>query len=226
MKTFSLSIIYFLIGLIFIIFQDHTSFLAGLVIKAFIIPTLIVLFMVNIRLKMDRLHKVVFAGLFFSWSGDLILEFSERYGDLFLAGLICFLLAHVMYLIVFFITPGKNIILRKHIYLLIPVIVYGIGLVYYLYNDLADMRVPVILYSIVIPTMLTGAISRLEKVNSSSYYLFLTGAIFFVISDSAIAINKFSHQFESSGTVIMSTYIIAQFLIIMGYIKQFREKVA
>jgi uncharacterized membrane protein YhhN len=71
--------------------------------------------------------------------------------------------------------------------------------------------------------MLTGAINRLEKVNRASYYLVLTGAILFVISDSAIAVNKFSHHFESSGIVIMSAYIIAQFLIITGYIKEFRE---
>jgi uncharacterized membrane protein YhhN len=93
--------------------------------------------------------------------------------------------------------------------------------VYYLYNDLAEMRLPVILYSIIILTMLAGAINRLEKVNRTSYYLILTGAILFVLSDSSIAINKFGHHFELSGTVIMSTYVIAQFLIILGYIRQF-----
>jgi uncharacterized membrane protein YhhN len=168
----------------------------------------------------------MFGGLFFSWAGDIILEFSARNGDLFIAGLVCFLIAHIMYLTVFYSTRGRNIILRKHIYFLIPVIVYGIGLVYYLFNDLADMRVPVILYAIVILTMLTGAICRLEKVNRASYFLVLTGAIFFVISDSAIAINKFTYHFEYSGQVVMSTYIIAQFFIVIGYIKQFRDKTA
>jgi uncharacterized membrane protein YhhN len=225
MKTFSLSVFYFLTGLLFIILQGQVSFLTGLVIKAFIIPLLMLIFYLNISLKIELLNRIMFAGLFFSWAGDLILELSERYGDLFISGLVCFLLAHVMYLIVFFVTPGRNSIFRKYFYLLIPVIVYGIGLVYYLYNDLAEMRVPVILYSMVILTMLTGAINRLGKVNRISYYLVLMGAIFFVLSDSAIAIDKFSHQFESSGTVIMSTYVIAQFLIVMGYIKQFREKI-
>jgi uncharacterized membrane protein YhhN len=69
--------------------------------------------------------------------------------------------------------------------------------------------------------MLAGAINRMEKVNRASYYMVLTGAVLFVISDSAIAVNKFSYHFESSGAVIMSTYVIAQFLIITGYIKQF-----
>jgi len=156
------------------------------------------------------------AGLFFTWAGDVVLEFE----GLFIPGLGCFLLAHVMYLVVFFKTPGRNVIFQKRWYLLIPVILSGAGLILYLYNDLADMRIPVIIYSIVILTMLTGAINRLEKVNLISYYLVLTGAILFVISDSAIAINKFSHHFESSGIVVMTTYIIAQYLIVSGFIKQ------
>ena len=83
------------------------------------------------------------------------------------------------------------------------------------------MRLPVIVYAVVILTMLTGAINRIEKVKKESYFLVLAGAILFVISDSSIAVNKFSHQFDSSGMVIMSTYIVAQYLIVAGYISQF-----
>jgi hypothetical protein len=46
----------------------------------------------------------MFAGLFFSWSGDVILEFSQNNGNMFILGLGCFLLAHVMYFTVFLIT--------------------------------------------------------------------------------------------------------------------------
>ncbi len=223
MKTSALSTIYFLIGLLFIFLQERPLFLEGFAAKSLIIPALIVLLAVNVKLPLTRSHILMFAGLFFSWAGDVLLELAQRNEDLFIAGLGCFLLAHVMYLTVFFITPGKNVILRNRFYLLIPVIIYGAVLIYYLYIDLAEMRLPVILYAIVILSMLTGAINRLEKVKRASYYLVLTGAILFVISDSAIAVNKFSHHFEYSGIVIMSTYITAQFLIIIGYIKQFRE---
>jgi uncharacterized membrane protein YhhN len=123
---------------------------------------------------------------------------------------------------VFLLTPGKNSIVTNRIWLLIPVIIYGLVLVFYLYNDLAEMRLPVIIYAAVILTMLSGALNRREKVNRKSYYLVLAGAILFVISDSSIAVNKFSHQFESSGIVIMATYVVAQYLIIAGYISQFR----
>ena len=223
-RTKVLSLVYFLIGSVFIGLQDQPSFFPGLVTKTLIIPMLIIILIVNIRPLSNRLYWLMLAGLFFSWAGDVILEFYHRSGDLFIPGLVCFLLAHVMYLTVFLITPGKNSILHNRFYLAIPVLLYGAGLVYYLYNDLGSMRFPVILYAIVILTMLMSAINRIEKVNHVSFYLVLSGAILFVISDSAIAINKFSHPFESSGVMIMSTYIIAQFLIIVGYIKQFGEK--
>jgi uncharacterized membrane protein YhhN len=222
MKIKVLSLLYFLTGSIFIIIQDQPAFWPGFVTKALIIPVLMILLMSSLRIKSSRLHGIMLAGLIFSWAGDVILELSSRNGNLFVAGLVCFLLAHVMYLTVFFSTPGKNVILGNRFYLLIPVAVFGAGLVYYLYNDLADMRLPVILYAFVILTMLAGAINRTGKVNRASYYMVLTGAALFVISDSSIAINKFSHHFESSGILIMSTYIIAQFLIITGYIRQFR----
>jgi uncharacterized membrane protein YhhN len=224
MKFKVLYIFYFLSGFLYIILQDKSYFLPGLLTKAVIIPILMVIFTGNLRSNPDRLHRLMFAGLFFSWAGDVILEFTEINGDLFIPGLVFFLLAHVMYLTVFFITPGKNVILNKRIYLLIPVLISGTGLVYFLYNDLADMRIPVILYAAVILTMLAGAINRIEKVNRRSYLMVLGGAILFLISDSALAINKFSSHFESSDIVIMSTYLLAQFLIVKGYIEQFRLK--
>jgi uncharacterized membrane protein YhhN len=165
----------------------------------------------------------MFAGLIFSWAGDVILEFSKVKPNLFVEGLLCFLLAHIMYFTVFITTPGKNSILSDRVWFLIPVMIFGTGLVAYLYGDLAEMKLPVIIYAIVILTMLSGAINRSEKVNQRSYWLVLAGAVLFVISDSSIAVNKFSLPFESSGIVIMSTYIIAQYLIVTGYIYQFSQ---
>lgn len=223
MKNLSISVIYFIIGLISIILLGHPVFFPGFVSKALIIPVLAILFLVNINPIKNRLHLFMLAGLFFSWAGDIVLEFSDINGNVFLTGLVCFMMAHIMYLTVFFLTRGKNSIISNRIWLLIPVIIYGLVLVLYLYADLAEMRLPVIFYAAVILTMLSGAINRIEKVNRKSFYLVLAGAILFVISDSSIAINKFSYKFDSSGIVIMSTYIAAQYLIVAGYISQFRS---
>jgi uncharacterized membrane protein YhhN len=82
------------------------------------------------------------------------------------------------------------------------------------------MRLPVIIYTIVILTMLEAAINRYGKVNRLSFILVLAGAILFVISDSLIALNKFGFPFMFSGVAVMTTYIAAQYLIVAGILKQ------
>jgi uncharacterized membrane protein YhhN len=224
MKTLRIAIMYILAGVLFLLFENGNYVLPVFILKALIIPVLIVLFLVNIRPAGNRFHIFMLAGLIFSWAGDVLLEVPMNIGDMFIPGLICFLLAHVMYLVVFYSTSGRNLIAGKRSFLLIPVIVYGAVLIFYLYNGLGDMRIPVILYAIVILAMLTGAINRLEKVNRISFRTVLAGAMLFVLSDSAIAVNKFHHHFEGSSVIIMSTYILAQLLIVTGYIRQYQEK--
>lgn len=221
MKKSGISIVYFVCGFIQIILQNQTSFYPGFIAKALIIPVLILLLLVNLNPLTNRLHGFMIAGLLFSWAGDIILEFSGSNANMFIPGLVCFLLAHIMYLTAFITTPGKNSIIGNRILLLLPVILYGVVLVLYLYSDLKEMKLPVIMYAIIILFMLAGAINRIDKVKKKSFLLVLSGAILFVISDSAIAINKFSYKFEYSGIVIMSTYIVAQYLIVTGYIEQF-----
>jgi uncharacterized membrane protein YhhN len=215
MKTKVLSFLYFLTGILFIILENHSSSLTQFIFKALIIPWLVIIFIINVKPFMNRLNLLMFAGLFFSWAGDMALQFT------FIPGLILFLLAHVMYLTSFILTPGRNVIFTKRFYLLIAVLIYGALLVYYLYGDLGDMRLPVLVYALFILAMLSAAINRMEKVNRTSYWLVLAGAILFVLSDSAIAIHKFSLNFNYSGIVIMSTYLAAQYLITIGFIKQY-----
>lgn len=218
MKTTILSAVYFLIGLLYILSENHSSFYTELTIKSLIIPFLIIIFIINLRKNITRLSGLMLAGLVFSWAGDIFIEFS------FMAGLACFLLTHVLYLTAFLSTPGENRIFRKRFWLVLPVIIYGAGLIWFLYADLDGMRFPVIFYALVILAMLSFAINRISKVNRISYFLVLAGAILFVISDSAIAVNRFSFPLRYSGFTIMSTYVAAQYLITVGFIKQIRDK--
>lgn len=218
MKSRILILLCFIAGLFFIILHDQASPLTDLILKALIIPPLIFVLLANRKPLIDRTDILILAGLLMSWAGDVVLQFT------FIPGLICFLIAQVMYLTAFYTTPGENTFRGKGLLLLLPVIAAGIGLVWVLYDDLGPMKIPVFLYAIVILTMLSGAINRFKKVNFSSFWIVLSGALLFVISDSAIAINKFSMPFGSSTPVIMSTYVIAQVLIVTGYIMQYRNK--
>jgi uncharacterized membrane protein YhhN len=224
MKNRWISIIYFITGITCIILQENNSFYSGFIAKALIIPVLMVFLLVNLKLRESRSHFLMLAALIFSWAGDIFLDLPASGGSYFVPGLGCFLFAHVMYMVVFFSMPGSNIVTGKGRWQLLPVICYGIVLVAVLYPGLGSMRLPVILYAMVILAMLSGSLNRKEKVSKRSYLLVLAGAVLFVLSDSAIAINKFAWHFEASGIVVMTTYIAAQYLIISGYIIQFRDK--
>ena len=225
MKKAWISILYFITGILCIILQDKASFWPGFIAKSLIIPMLMILFIANTNSFGKRLNVLIFAGLFFSWAGDVTLEFTGSNPVFFILGLVSFLLAHVMYLTAFFSTRGKNYIPDKW-YVMIPVIIYGVVLLAYLYPFLFEMRLPVVIYTAVIITMLTGAINRKKKVDSDSYYLVLAGAILFLVSDSALAVNKFRYQFEPAGIIIMVTYIAAQYLIVTGLIFQLKPSEA
>jgi uncharacterized membrane protein YhhN len=49
--------------------------------------------------------------------------------------------------------------------------------------------------------------------------LFIAGAIFFVASDSMLAINKFKNNFPYANVLIMFTYAAAQFCIVHGAVR-------
>lgn len=225
MKTRILSVLYFAVSLLFILIEMNAGNNIAIINKALIMPLLAVILIINIRPSYMRMDILIIAGLFFSWAGDIFLELPDS-EVMFVPGLASFLLAHVMYLTVFFTTKGKNYIILKRSFLLLPVIIYGVVLIGYLYKSLGDMRLPVIVYAVVILTMLSGAINRYNKVTSRSYNLVLAGAILFVLSDSMIAVNKFSYSIPSARIFIMTTYIIAQYLIVTGYIKQSKRNFA
>jgi uncharacterized membrane protein YhhN len=222
MKTKVLTSLYFLSGIVFITLQ-YKPVLNALVFKSLLMPCLILLLMINSGRENSRLQWLMFSALFFSWAGDILLEFSKVQEGMFLMGLVSFLLTHVLYLLVFSLTPGTAFNPKKLLFAAVPVILYGAGLLFYLKDDLGSMMIPVTVYAVVILTMLVGAISRKNKVERDSYLLVLTGALLFVVSDSMIAVNRFSHAITGAPLLIMSTYMLGQFLIVQGYIRQYRK---
>jgi uncharacterized membrane protein YhhN len=224
MKTRILSILFFFVGTLFIISHYcHISNVA-FISKVLIIPPLMVILILNLKVGSNRLHRLMFAGLFFSWLGDVLLEVPGGGEIMFMAGLGGFLLSLLMYAVVFLATPGKNDVFHSRFYLLIPVLLYGLAMGLYLYDHLGEMRLPVIVYETAMLTMLAGSVSRIGKVNRKSYIMVLTGAILFILSDSVLAVNKFVNPVTFSTLIIMGTYITAQWLITLGYIRQFRQK--
>lgn len=218
---------YFAVSLIFIILENTHLVIPAFIAKALIIPSLMLFYHFTVRGNYGFFHRVIMTSLFFSWVGDVALQFAD--GNIltsasaelfFLIGLGSFLIAHIIYFIAFNIPGGKNSIFTTRIYQTVLVLIYGFIMLYFLYRRLGDMKIPVIIYTAIILLMLLSALNRYGKVNGISYVLVVCGAILFVISDSLIAITRFQMKINFAGTIIMITYVAAQYLIVLGCIRQ------
>ncbi|RTL61022.1 MAG: lysoplasmalogenase [Sphingobacteriales bacterium] len=182
--------------------------------KPLLMPLLMLALISSTPGKFSSIRLIVI-GLFFSFLGDVFLMW-DKY---FIPGLICFLLTHVFYIIYFFRLASKHgSYLKKNLWLILPLAVYAIGMVWFLFPKLGALATPVAIYAAVISTMLAACINLYEQIQKSAYTFYIAGAFFFVISDSLLAINKFYQSFPFAGIVIMSTYVLAQYLIVRGVI--------
>jgi uncharacterized membrane protein YhhN len=149
------------------------------------------------------------AGLALSLAGDVFLMLPERW---FLAGLAAFLAAHVAYAVgMAGALEGPPSALR-----LIPFAAYAVGLFAYLRPRLHEHRAPVLVYALVITTMAWLALERHLDAGTAGSRLALAGALLFVASDSALAIDRFAAPFRRSPLVVLGTYYAAQLLLALS----------
>jgi len=194
------------LGLVLIEFETITWWL-----KPFIIPLLSISVFLSGKLEFKPL---LISALFFSWIGDVVLLFANQGVIYFIIGLVSFLIAHLFYIVLF--SKLQKVTTIKYKRFIPLVLLYLFGLLSFLWEKLGGMKIPVIIYALVISTMLLVAIKGYFTWNSKSGKLLLIGAVFFVLSDSILAINKFYVTIYLSSFWIMSTYITALFLIVKG----------
>ncbi|MCB0762898.1 MAG: lysoplasmalogenase, partial [Flavobacteriales bacterium] len=107
--------------------------------------------------------------------------------------------------------------LMKRYPLLALVIVAAAGLVFIkIREDLGEMELPVLVYTIVITTMSITALNRQAKTSRASFAMVMAGALLFMTSDSLIAWDRFHGTIDLASVWIMLTYIAAQGLIVYG----------
>ena len=90
---------------------------------------------------------------------------------------------------------------------------------------LGDLEIPVSIYATVISIMLLFAFNGLLVWERPGNLLVFLGAFFFVVSDSILAVNKFYTPIPKSSFFIMITYLLAQYLIVLGILKLNPKKV-
>ena len=164
------------------------------------IPVLMLIWVVY-----SQKDRWLLGALGFSLLGDMILELPQQFP--FALGLGSFLIAHILYIRRFIMKPTQ-----KLWWTLVPIGLYCGTLFWYMMPNLGPLLIPVFVYVLVIATMLWSACRYAQSYKN---YLPLLGAIFFVLSDSLIAINKFITPFSQARYAIIMTYWLAQYLIIL-----------
>lgn len=221
MKTKLFSFIFFLVFTIQLYAEYTNDMLLRNFTKPLIAVVLLVWLYVGSNLK-GRFHKRIFAGLIFAWLGDVLLIFQKDKPSFFIYGLIAFIFCHIFYIRAFTLDHKSNPN-HKTPYFLWVVGAFAIfcsGLFFYLQPKLGPMQFPVLMYAIIATVMAIMAFNRYGKVNIFSFKLIFYAALFFLLSDSILAVNKFSQPIPQSGALIMATYMIAQYLMVYGTISR------
>lgn len=220
-QNFILTIIFAVIVIIELAGRLTDNIVLDYAVKPLIMVWITVYFLLNARKKSFR--AAVVSAFFFSWVGDVLLMLSNGLGNelLFYAGVGGFFLAQVTYIFIFLLNTENDIkgLLRRNPLWIIPLAGYGVLIYLFLYPRLEGVMVYILLvYAVSLVGMSLAALNRRDRVNIRSFRLVFAGSIFFLLSDSILAIDKFRTEIPFAGFLIMLTYITAQYLIMRGLI--------
>ena len=210
-KLLVLSAVCSAVFLIFVVDQQLPGSRFRVVFKVVSIAILSLLAAIN-----DPPKKLMATALALSAWGDLLLDIRKLGSlgqvQLFLFGLSAFLAAHMFYIVMFVKESRKSITIARTI-ACIAVVAVAIFSLRILWPGLAEMRMPVLVYSAVLTAMaITAQRSRFGS-------LVAVGALFFVASDTMLAMSIFGHPFAGSRILGWLTYYAAQVMITVGVMR-------
>lgn len=162
-----------------------------------------------------RFSALVVSGLILSLGGDIALISDSKRA--FISGLVLFLAAHIVYSIAFTLVSGFIVedAISGGIIIIAAAAVYR-----FFYPVLGSLKIPVLLYILIISFMLNRAVSTLlgSSVTPAASLLILAGAALFYASDFLLALHKFREPLAVKYN--LAVYFSGQLLIAMstGYV--------
>ena len=154
--------------------------------------------------------QLIVAGLLCSLAGDVLLMLPR---ERFVAGLVCFLFAHLCYIAAFTVADGARALSAWGA---VALLLYGALMLRLLWPRLGKLKAPVAVYVAAILLMAWQALNRWLAAGGAGGALALAGALLFVASDSALAWNRFRGEFKSAQALVLGTYFAAQWLIALS----------
>ncbi len=187
--------------------------------KFALMPALLLSFLVCVfvgNLSFSAMNILVVVALMFSFLGDwsLIFDGEKRF---FFFGMLFFAVTHICYIaiaILKFQTIEFPSFTAGLIFLLSIFIIVYIFLLFR--KQLKEMKKAFVIYSLLLAVMGTAFISLAIASPGVPAILIAIGGIIFIVSDYMVGYRHFLGGIIKSRFFIMLTYIVAQFLIVLG----------
>lgn len=156
-------------------------------------------------------RSAILAGLALSLCGDIFLMLPNRVLPLgFELGLASFLIAHLFFLRA--LTRDARLFGKR--WLLIALLAVSCVNLMVLWPTIgAALRIPVLAYMVCLVGMTAQAASRALSLGTDGSRLAALGGLFFLVSDTTLAFNKFHAPVPASAVLVLGTYYLALYLI-------------
>ena len=186
--------------------------------KPLLMPLLILFYIFGVieGASINQIDWLIVIALLGGWAGDILLMLKNQ-EKWFLFGMLAFLVNQIFYIISFFLSIPNLLNFNPYgFYLLGPVFLIMIFMVPRFIAKSGEYKIPVLVYLVAILLMHFATILRLAQFQGLGFTLVYVGSISFIFSDATIAINKWDKETYQGRPIIMTTYLIAQFFIILG----------
>ncbi|MFQ5942761.1 MAG: lysoplasmalogenase [Anaerolineales bacterium] len=153
---------------------------------------------------------LIAGGLAFALLGDIMLMLPA---DRFILGIASFATTHVLYLVAFISAVGVVLINLSSI----PLILFAALMTRFLWPGVRkSLRAPVLIYVVLITIMTIQAIGAALESENTGLAFAAAGSVFFLASDSMLAVNRFRLPFSAAQALVLSTYWLGQWLIALS----------
>ena len=161
----------------------------------------------------------LYVGILLSLIGDLLLIFKKR-NIYFYVGSLCFALSHICYLISIILIVGAELSWYMYVVAFVLMIMFYLATTFLIAKRLTKSGFEQYTMMAYFSILFFNFIVMILSITVHPVYLFITaiGSLMFTISDSVIVYNKFYKPFKKAEFVVMSTYLLAQMLIVIGMI--------
>jgi len=220
-KHLIFNLVYALI-FILVLFSVYAELpIAGYILKPCIHISLLIFLFFNTHLR-GRFHQRLFTGLVIALTGSSLFMLRNHDPSYFTFGLVSFVICHLFYISAFYLDflSAKELDKKGARITIFISAVFFIGAYIFFRPHLAEYKLAVLGYILVLALLTMMAAFRNLRVNTGSFLMILSGVICIIIAAVTFAYAYFVQPFYGSELLAIGFYMVAQYLLIVGAVER------